>query len=121
VTGPVPVILDVDAGVDDACALLLAALHPGAPDNRVWHDPEAAAMVLGSATELDNPGVMYGLDVFYDALVTRAQSAALTSIGGRGPAELAGRLIDVQCSRFGQQEVTWLRTVNVAAPDVAAP
>ena len=24
----VPVILDVDTGVDDACALLLAALHP---------------------------------------------------------------------------------------------
>src|SRR5450759_5432148 len=27
-TGPLPVILDVDTGVDDACALLLAALHP---------------------------------------------------------------------------------------------
>ena len=26
---PLPVILDVDTGVDDACALLLAALHPG--------------------------------------------------------------------------------------------
>ena len=25
---PLPVILDVDTGVDDACALLLAALHP---------------------------------------------------------------------------------------------
>jgi inosine-uridine nucleoside N-ribohydrolase len=27
-TRPLPVILDVDTGVDDACALLLAALHP---------------------------------------------------------------------------------------------
>ncbi|NMM33740.1 MAG: nucleoside hydrolase, partial [Phycicoccus sp.] len=27
---PVPMILDVDTGVDDACALLLAALHPQA-------------------------------------------------------------------------------------------
>lgn len=26
---PVPVVLDVDTGVDDACALLLAARHPG--------------------------------------------------------------------------------------------
>ncbi len=28
-TTPVPLVLDVDTGVDDACALLLAALHPG--------------------------------------------------------------------------------------------
>jgi pyrimidine-specific ribonucleoside hydrolase len=26
---PVPLVLDVDTGIDDACALLLAALHPG--------------------------------------------------------------------------------------------
>ncbi|MDQ1538160.1 MAG: hypothetical protein QOE58_2553, partial [Actinomycetota bacterium] len=72
----------------------------------VWHDPEAAAIVLQSAAELDIPVVMYGLDVFYDVTVTRAQAAKLIGVGGRGPAELAGRLVDFQCGRFGQDEVT---------------
>jgi pyrimidine-specific ribonucleoside hydrolase len=58
----------------------------------VWHDPEAAAIVLQSAAELDIPVVMYGLDVFYDVTVTRAQAARLIAVGGRGPAELAGRI-----------------------------
>jgi len=72
----------------------------------VWHDPEAAAIVLESAAELDIPVVMYGLDVFYDVLVTREQAAELIAVGGRGPAELAGRLIDFQCGCFGQPVVT---------------
>ncbi len=72
----------------------------------VWHDPEAAAIVLESAAELDIPVVMYGLDVFYDVRVSRERAAELTSVGGRGPAELAGRLIDYQCSRFGTPDAT---------------
>lgn len=72
----------------------------------VWHDPEAAAIVFESAAELDIPVVMYGLDVFYDVVVTREQAAALIAIGGRGPAELAGRLIEFQSGRFGQHAVT---------------
>jgi pyrimidine-specific ribonucleoside hydrolase len=72
----------------------------------VWHDPEAAAIVLESAAELDIPVVMYGLDVFYDVRVTREQAAELIAFGGRGPAELAGRLIDFQCDRFGQFDAT---------------
>jgi pyrimidine-specific ribonucleoside hydrolase len=72
----------------------------------VWHDPEAAAIVLESAAELDIPVVMYGLDVFYDVLVSREQAAGLIAVGGRGPAELAGRLIDFQCGRFGQPQAT---------------
>ena len=39
---PVPVILDVDTGVDDACALLLAARHPGL-------DVRAVTCVAGNA------------------------------------------------------------------------
>ena len=72
----------------------------------VWQDPEAAAIVLESAAELDIPVVMYGLDVFYDVRVSREQAVELIAIGGRGPAELAGRLIDYQCRRFGQPEAT---------------
>jgi inosine-uridine nucleoside N-ribohydrolase len=72
----------------------------------VWHDPEAAAIVLESAAELDIPVVMYGLDVFYDVRVSREQAAGLITIGGRGAAELAGRLIDYQCDRFGQTDAT---------------
>jgi pyrimidine-specific ribonucleoside hydrolase len=72
----------------------------------VWHDPEAAAIVLQSAAELDIPVVMYGLDVFYDVRVSRAQSAELIAVGGRGPAELAGRLIDFQCRRRGEPDAT---------------
>ena len=72
----------------------------------VWHDPEAAAIVLDSAAELDIPVVMYGLDVFYDVRVSREQATELMAVGGRGPAELAGRLIDFQCRRFGQPDAT---------------
>ena len=72
----------------------------------VWHDPEAAAIVLESAAELDIPVVMYGLDVFYDVRVSREQAAGLIKVGGRGPAELAGRLIDFQCGRRDQPDAT---------------
>jgi pyrimidine-specific ribonucleoside hydrolase len=72
----------------------------------VWHDPEAAAIVLEAAGELDIPVVMYGLDVFYDVRVTQEQAARLTAVGGRGPAELAGRLVDFQCRRFGRPDAT---------------
>lgn len=72
----------------------------------VWHDPEAAAIVLECAGELDVPVVMYGLDVFYDVRVSRQQAADLVVVGGRGPAELAGRLIEYQCGRFGQPDAT---------------
>ncbi len=72
----------------------------------VWHDPEAAAIVLEAVAELDIPLMMYGLDVFYDVRVSRGQAAELIAFGGRGPAELAGRLIDFQCGRFGEPDAT---------------
>jgi len=72
----------------------------------VWHDPEAAAIVLESAAELNIPVVMYGLDVFYDVRVSREQAVELIAVGGRGPAEMAGRLMDYQCGRLGQPDAT---------------
>jgi len=58
---------------------------------------------LPSSTSLS---FMYGLDVFYDVKVSREQAAGLIGVGGCGPAELAGRLIDYQCDRFGQPDAT---------------
>lgn len=66
----------------------------------VFHDPEAAAIVLESAAELGVDVTMYGLDVFYDVTVTRSDAAKLIARGGRGTAELAGRLVEFVCDRF---------------------
>jgi pyrimidine-specific ribonucleoside hydrolase len=61
---PIPVVLDVDTGVDDACALVLAARHPGidvravtcvagnAPLDDVVRNTR---IVLGAAGRLDVP------------------------------------------------------------------
>jgi pyrimidine-specific ribonucleoside hydrolase len=72
----------------------------------VFHDPEAAAVTLDAAAHLSIPVTMYGLDVFYDPVVTRAEAAELAAVGGRGAAELAGLLIEFQCERFGQEAAT---------------
>jgi inosine-uridine nucleoside N-ribohydrolase len=71
--------------------------HPDrAVDFNVAADPEAAAIVFGSGL----PITMYGLDVFYDVITTRADGeriAASPDPAGR----LAGQLILHQASRFG--------------------
>ena len=64
----------------------------------VFHDPEAAAIVLESSAELGVDVTMYGLDVFYDVTVTRAQAGELVAKGGA--AEFAGRLVEFVCDRF---------------------
>ena len=68
----------------------------------VFHDPEAAAVVLDAAADLGIHVTMYGLDVFYAPSVPPADSARLVAVGGRGPAELGGRLIDFQRARLGE-------------------
>jgi len=72
-----------------------------AAEFNVWHDPEAAAIVLDSGV----PTTMYGLDVFYEPVVPVADVQALASAAD--PArQLAGRLMQHQLARFGAATVT---------------
>lgn len=74
----------------------------------VFHDPEAAAIVLDAAAELGVPVTMYGLDVFYQPQVSLAEAQQLIAAGGgrATPAELGGRLIAFQCERFAADTAT---------------
>ena len=76
-----------------------------AAEFNVWHDPEAAAVVLDAAAEHGIPVTMYGLDVFYDVRVTRAEAAVLLA-SGDPVARLAGGLVTFQCDRFGADDAT---------------
>jgi pyrimidine-specific ribonucleoside hydrolase len=71
----------------------------------VWHDPEAAAVTLAAAGELDIPVTMYGLDVFYDVVVDGEDAAALRTRPDAG-AQLAGGLIDAQRALYGSEAIT---------------
>ncbi|MDX2974199.1 nucleoside hydrolase [Kribbella solani] len=62
-----------------------------AAEFNTWADPEAAAIVLAAAGELGVPTTMYGLDVFYDVVVTLEQARTL---GGSQSADLARALIE---------------------------
>jgi pyrimidine-specific ribonucleoside hydrolase len=72
----------------------------------VFHDPEAAAVVLDAASDLGIPVTMFGLDVFYEPRVNREDADVLVAGGGRGAAELGGRLIAFQCERFASTSAT---------------
>jgi pyrimidine-specific ribonucleoside hydrolase len=66
----------------------------------VYADPEAAAITIAAAGELDIPLTMYGLDVFMDVLVDQADANRLMR-SLDSAAQLAGGLIDFQLSVFG--------------------
>ncbi len=70
----------------------------------VFHDPEAAAVVLDACAELGVPVTMYGLDVFYGPRVSRDR--VRDHLTDAGPAGLAARLIDFQSERFGDADAT---------------
>lgn len=72
----------------------------------VFHDPEAAAVVLDACADLGVAVTMYGLDVFYAPRISLAIAEKLVSAGGQGASELAGRLVEFQCRRFGADSAT---------------
>jgi pyrimidine-specific ribonucleoside hydrolase len=72
----------------------------------VFHDPEAAAITLDAAADLGIPVTMYGLDVFYEPVIGGPEAAELVAVGGRGPAELGGLLMQFQRQRLGGEVAT---------------
>ena len=76
-----------------------------AAEFNVFHDPEAAAIVLDACAEHGVPAMMYGLDVFYAPTVTAAQASTLAAADSSA-ARLAGALIDFACRRFDSDTAT---------------
>jgi pyrimidine-specific ribonucleoside hydrolase len=76
-----------------------------AAEFNVFHDPEAAAIVLAACAEHDVPVTMYGLDVFYDPLVTDVQVEALRELD-TPVARLAAGLISFHHRRFANAGAT---------------
>jgi len=62
----------------------------------VWHDPEAAAIALAAAGDLDIPLTMYGLDVFEQPRLTPSDVHDRRRPGDPG-AELAAVAIEEMC------------------------
>jgi pyrimidine-specific ribonucleoside hydrolase len=77
-----------------------------AAEFNVWHDPEAAAIVLSACQELQIATTMYGLDVFYEPRITAAEAAQLRQAGPGTVARLAGELITFQAERVGADRAT---------------
>ena len=100
---------DVATGIQEICFMGGAATVGNATASaefNVFHDPEAAAVVIDACADLGIPLRMYGLDVFYRPVVTRAEAERLIAADPDGPAGLGGRLIRFQCERFGAEAGT---------------
>jgi pyrimidine-specific ribonucleoside hydrolase len=76
-----------------------------AAEFNVFHDPEAAAVVLDACTVHDVPVTMYGLDVFYGPMVTDTQVERLRRVG-TPVATLAAGLISFHHRRFAAAGAT---------------
>ena len=75
-------------------------------ESNVFHDPEAAAVVIDACADLDIQVTMYGLDVFYAPRVGRETAQMLSAPSSHDAADLAGQLIAFQCERFGSTDAT---------------
>jgi pyrimidine-specific ribonucleoside hydrolase len=99
---------EVAAGIDRVVFMGGAAAGgnaTAAAEFNVWHDPEAAAMVLAACATLAIEITMYGLDVFEQVVVNGDDSAALRARADPA-AHLAGSLIDQQRAVRGSDAVT---------------
>ncbi len=76
-----------------------------AAEFNVFHDPEAAAIVLDACAVHEVPVTMYGLDVFYEPKVTDAHVARLRSID-TAAAQLAAALVSFHHRRFASDGAT---------------
>ncbi|NHI20702.1 nucleoside hydrolase [Phycicoccus endophyticus] len=85
-----------------------------AAEFNVFHDPEAAAIVLDACAACGVPVTMYGLDVFDGPRVTRAQADRLRATGTPA-ARLAADLVAFQQRRFTADGATLGDTGAVAS------
>lgn len=76
-----------------------------AAEFNVFHDPEASSLVLDACAEHGVPVTMYGLDVFYEPRVTRAQISALRALSAPAPT-LAADLLTYHADLFDQDGAT---------------
>jgi pyrimidine-specific ribonucleoside hydrolase len=70
-----------------------------AAEFNIWHDPEAAAVVLDALTASATPITMYGLDVFYGPLGTATDAAELAAVDDPA-SRLAGGLLQFGLDRY---------------------
>jgi pyrimidine-specific ribonucleoside hydrolase len=76
-----------------------------AAEFNVFHDPEAAAIVLDACSVSGVPVTMYGLDVFYEPMVSDSQVASLRAAGSSA-ARLAADLVSFHHRRFANAGAT---------------
>jgi pyrimidine-specific ribonucleoside hydrolase len=96
----------VAAGIERIVFMGGAALRgnaTAAAEFNVWHDPEAAAIVLDAAAGI--PMTMYGLDVFYGPVVSVERAAQLAASDDPG-ARLAGELLQFSLARYAADAAT---------------